>query len=266
MRRRNQESTNSAPPSWAMHPSSVASYMEDCEEYFPLSPSNEASEGMTYSAMMEEALHSIPNQCKLENSSQLQDFPTQSPASSAKEQPGVSQEQPKPSPSTVAKEVGKGTKRPRTSAVQWDDKSTHTLLRVYEETWTHIKKENFRAKDWEDLTFALNREVDATFSSEQTRNRIDTLKKYHKKELTKVNATGFAPSTWPLYDTCDALWGRTPKATGIACALDSDARKSSTTEVPAQFDFEEDGGSSQNPNPDSVLIIDIDLDGVVGKK
>ncbi|MCO5600410.1 hypothetical protein L7F22_054522 [Adiantum nelumboides] len=166
----------------------------------------------------------------------------------------------------VAKEAGKGTKWPRASAVQWDDKSTHTLLRVYEETWTHIKKENFRTKDWEDLTFALNRELDASFSSKQTRKHINTLKKDHKKELTKVNATGSTPNTWPLYDTCDALCERTPKATGIACALDSDARKSSTMEVPTQFDFEEDGGSSQNPSPDGVPIIDIDLDNVVSKK
>ncbi|KAI5054869.1 hypothetical protein GOP47_0030014 [Adiantum capillus-veneris] len=153
----------------------------------------------------------------------------------------------------------KGSKRQRETAVIWDDKSTHTLLQLYEEQWSHIKKGNFRPKDWEDLVFAVNREITGSFNPEHTRNRIDTLKKVHKKELSKQSSTGSVPSTWIFFDMCDALWGKTPKCSGIAGALDSESHRSVSSTADTPIDL--DGGSGQNPQPDFV-----DLDGVFGKK
>ncbi|MCO5554250.1 hypothetical protein L7F22_007778 [Adiantum nelumboides] len=166
-------------------------------------------------------------------------------------------------------QLDKGTKRQRAVAVQWDDKNTHTLLRVYEETWAHIKKGNFRQKDWEDLTLSLNREIAGTYNPENARNRIDVLKKTHKKELTKQNSSGASPSSWPLFKLCDGLWGKTPKASGIAGAFDSDSRATSSTapfmEAHIDMDNVEDGNSTQNPQvgPSSS---EVELEGVFGKK
>ncbi|KAI5074659.1 hypothetical protein GOP47_0010620 [Adiantum capillus-veneris] len=126
------------------------------------------------------------------------------------------------------------------------------------EQWSHIKKGNFRPRDWEDLVFAINREITGSFNPEHVRNRINTLK-VHKKELSKQNSIGSVPSTWIFFDMCDALWGKTPKCSGIAGALDSESHGpvSSTADTPIDLDgVEIDSGSGQNPQPDFV-----DLDG-----
>ena len=85
-----------------------------------------------------------------------------------------------------------------------------------------------------------------------------------------MNTTRETPSTWPFFDTLDAMWSKTPKFAGLMGGIDSDA-KSGTSEVPferASFatedvEFQEGGSSSQNPNGGSETI---DLEGVVGKK
>ena len=78
--------------------------------------------------------------------------------------------------------MSNGIKQAHSTAIKWDDPITQTLLRVYEEQWVHIKKGNLRSKDWEDLTFALNKEVGGSFNHEQARDRIDTIKKQYKRE------------------------------------------------------------------------------------
>ncbi|MCO5576609.1 hypothetical protein L7F22_030424 [Adiantum nelumboides] len=167
--------------------------------------------------------------------------------------------------------VTKGTKRQRAAAVIWDDANTHTLLRVYEETWLHLKKEKFRLKDWEDVTLALNREVQGSYNPEHARNRIDVLKKMYK-ELSKQNSSGAAPSTWPLFAQCDELWGTTPKASGIAGAFDSEKQGTFSAAGPSlecatDMDCEEGGSSSRilQAKP-SASSADVELQGVYGKK
>ncbi|KAI5076090.1 hypothetical protein GOP47_0008155 [Adiantum capillus-veneris] len=125
-----------------------------------------------------------------------------------------------------------------------------------------LSYDSMRNSDWEDLVFAVNQEIKGSFNPEHARNRIDTLKKVHKKELSKQNSNGSVPSTWIFFDMCDELWGKTPKCSGIAGALDSESHRPvpSTLDTPIDLDGV-DGGSGQNLQPDFV-----DLDGVFGKK
>ncbi|MCO5570650.1 hypothetical protein L7F22_024377 [Adiantum nelumboides] len=180
-----------------MHPTTVtACYMDDCEEYVPLSPSSTTPEVHTYSSLMRDAMETPPKQlnkekvspCKGSQQTHLQHSSSiPSPLEQSPTEPSASQS----TPTAVVEDTSvnfkkgekpsQGTKRQRASDVQWDDTSTHTLLRVYEEAWTHIKKDNLRAKDWEDVIFALNKKISRSFNSEQTCNCIDTLKKTHKK-------------------------------------------------------------------------------------
>ena len=84
-----------------------------------------------------------------------------------------------------ASKASKGTKRPRASAVMWEDASTHTLFIIYEEVWHRFNKGNLCTKYCKDITFGLNKEVGGSFNSQQVRNRIDTLKKTHKDEMKR---------------------------------------------------------------------------------
>ncbi|KAH7306759.1 hypothetical protein KP509_22G028400 [Ceratopteris richardii] len=119
----------------------------------------------------------------------------------------------------------RGSKRSR--GVLWDDSHTFTLIKCFEDVYVHIKRGNLRLKDWEQVVNSLNKECGLSFSCDQVRNRIDTLKKQHKKESTKQNSTGSTPSTWKFYDACESLWGSSPKCIGISGAFDSDGRQSS---------------------------------------
>ncbi|MCO5585900.1 hypothetical protein L7F22_039834 [Adiantum nelumboides] len=127
----------------------------DCDEYVPLSPScsPHGTHNLTYNAMLQDALAITPNALKKEpilrshdlDHSQVFQDPTQlqapemSPSGMHNTSFGEDKE--------IPKKTTKGTMRQRASAMQRDDKSTHTLLWVYEESWIHIKKRNFRAKD-----------------------------------------------------------------------------------------------------------------------
>ncbi|MCO5578109.1 hypothetical protein L7F22_031947 [Adiantum nelumboides] len=220
-------------------------------------------ESFTFIGMMEDALDVTPLALKPGEPEQAEDIPT-----AMHEPPQVT------SLDTTTQlraafesyKNSKGLKRARAAAVTWDEKSTLTLLKVYEEQWTHIKKGNLRTKDWEDLTYALNKEIDGSFNLEHARNRIDTLKKTYKKEVHKMNSTGSSPSTWPLFDMCAALWGTIPKCTDITGPFETDGVRpsSAATEIPADLDGLEGGSTSQNPHVETAE--QVDLDGVCEKK
>ncbi|MCO5563221.1 hypothetical protein L7F22_016858 [Adiantum nelumboides] len=212
---------------------------DDCKEYVPLSPEStplETSppEKISFVSMMEEASETPPIKAKRHRSSQVINPPVSS----------------EPVGSQLMQETLQDTMSPGDKTVPMSE----TLD---------------RDKDWEDLTLSLNREIAGTYNPENARNRIDVLKKTHKKELTKLNSSGASPSSWPLFKLCDGLWGKTPKASGIAGAFDSDSRATSSTapsmEVHIDIDNVEDGNSTQNPQvgPSSS---EVELEGVFGKK
>ncbi|KAH7442177.1 hypothetical protein KP509_03G075100 [Ceratopteris richardii] len=118
----------------------------------------------------------------------------------------------------------RGAKRSR---VVWDDSHTFTLIKCFEDVYVHIKRGNLRLKDWEQVVNYLNKKCGLSFSCDQVRNRIDTLKKQHKRESMKQNSTRSTPSTWKLFDACESLWGSSPKCIEISGAFDSDGRQRS---------------------------------------
>ncbi|MCO5579770.1 hypothetical protein L7F22_033632 [Adiantum nelumboides] len=209
-------------PSWAMHINSMSTG-DECEEYVSLSQENgNPLLNASYVKMIHEAM--VTPSSKGKTGLQVE----RSPPCVAIEEPSLVRDANTLSPAQTIQTTQtrdrdtKGTKHQRATAITWDDKSTHTLFKVYKEQWTHIKKANFHPKDWEDLAFALNREINGDFNPEHCRNCIDTLKKLHKKEISKQNSTGATLSVWPFFELCDGLWGKTPKCVGIASALDND--------------------------------------------
>ncbi|KAH7405061.1 hypothetical protein KP509_15G055200 [Ceratopteris richardii] len=100
-----------------------------------------------------------------------------------------------------------------------------TLIKCFEEVYLRIRRGNLRTKDWDDVTNAFNKEALVEFTSDQVRNRIDTLKKQHKKESKKQSMTGSIPSARKFFDLCECIWGATLKVTGLQGAFDSDAHE-----------------------------------------
>ncbi|MCO5561703.1 hypothetical protein L7F22_015326 [Adiantum nelumboides] len=62
----------------------------------------------------------------------------------------------------------------------------------------------------------LNAEMDTTYSTENAKNQIETLKKMYKKA-----STFGSPSTWSFFDILDVMWSKTPKCTGLMGGLDT---------------------------------------------
>ncbi|MCO5548535.1 hypothetical protein L7F22_001995 [Adiantum nelumboides] len=287
-------------PSWTMHLNS-APLQDDCKEYVPLSQYVSPIDRFSYVSMLEDTM--VPPSSTGKKIKNLQGnieslnvpmaepsqvhtslgtnkgagvgIQSQAHASTDKGARVGSQSQAHASTDKGAR-VGtqssdgdkgtKGTKRLRAAAVTWDDTTTHTLIKVYEEQWTHIKKGNFRTKDWEDMTYALNKDIDGSFNLEQVRNTIDTLKKVHKKELLKQNSTSATPSTCQVFNMCDDLWEKTPKCVGIAGAFDSDGHRPSSSTADAPFDLDGMEGVSTSPYPQGPQVDSTDLDGVFSKK
>ncbi|MCO5564406.1 hypothetical protein L7F22_018067 [Adiantum nelumboides] len=93
-------------------------------------------------------------------------------------------------PVTSSTESTKGAKRSRVAIPVWDETATTILLKHYEDRWSHVNKGNLRPKNWEAVSLQLNNEISGTFTPEQVKNRIDTLRKKYKKEKTKTTTTG----------------------------------------------------------------------------
>ncbi|KAI5076198.1 hypothetical protein GOP47_0008263 [Adiantum capillus-veneris] len=129
-------------------------------------------------------------------------------------------------PVTSSSESTKGAKRPRVAISVWDETATSTLLKHYEDRWSHVNKGNLRSKDWDEVTLQLNNEITGTFTAEQVRNRIDTLRKKYKKEKSKTTTTGGVRSTWEYFEVVDTLWSSTPRCVGIPGAFDSASSQS----------------------------------------
>ncbi|MCO5601346.1 hypothetical protein L7F22_055466 [Adiantum nelumboides] len=131
-------------------------------------------------------------------------------------------------PVTSSSDSTKGPKCPRVTTTVWDETATSTLLKHYEERWSHVNKGNLRPKDWEQVTLQLNNEVTHTFTPEQVRNcRIDTLRKKYKKKV-KNNNTGRVRS-WEYFEVVDTLWSSTPRCVGILGSFDSESSHSHQT-------------------------------------
>ncbi|KAI5066943.1 hypothetical protein GOP47_0017471 [Adiantum capillus-veneris] len=88
------------------------------------------------------------------------------------------------------------------------------------------EQRQLRPKDWDEVTLQLNNEVTDTFTTEQVRNRIDTLRKNYKKEKSKTITIGGVRSTWEYFEVVDTLWSSTPRCVGIPGAFDSASSQS----------------------------------------
>ncbi|KAH7278069.1 hypothetical protein KP509_38G022500 [Ceratopteris richardii] len=133
-----------------------------------------------------------------------------------------------------------------------------TLIKCFEEVYLRIRRGNLRTKDWDDVRNSFNKEALVDFTSDQVRNRIDTLKKQHKKEAKKQSMTGSIPSSLKYFDLCECIWGSTPKVTGLQGAFDSDAQEIPNKEGNDDPPMQEEIGIDVNAE-------DFNLEGVRGK-
>ncbi|MCO5562623.1 hypothetical protein L7F22_016251 [Adiantum nelumboides] len=103
----------------------------------------------------------------------------------------------------------------------WSESSTYALMKHFEERWSHVNKGNFRNKDWDEVRDQLNREVNGSYTNEQVRTKIDTLKKKYRKEKAKSSETGGVRSSWEYFEALDTLWSTAPRCVGIPEGVDS---------------------------------------------
>lgn len=78
--------------------------------------------------------------------------------------------------------------------VMRDTDVTHTLLQMYKTQWLHVKNGDPHVKDWENITYALNKEFDDFFNPKQVSTCTKTLKKTYKKELGKILSIVLTPT------------------------------------------------------------------------
>ena len=153
-RKGSSSSKASAPrPSWVMQQSTLQTpFLDDCEEYVPLSQDCRPFQNTSFVGMMNDGVG--------DTSLVLTKIETTLPTEEKVETLDLTVED------IFDKDVvATGSKRPRVSSIMWENDVTHTLLRVYETQWLHIRKGNLCAKDWEDVTYSLNKEVDGSFNS-----------------------------------------------------------------------------------------------------
>ncbi|MCO5594672.1 hypothetical protein L7F22_048705 [Adiantum nelumboides] len=150
-----------------------------------------------------------------------------------------------PTMADVSVGANRGSKRPHVIAPMWNDASTATLLKYYEERWSHINKGNLRPKDWDDVTSNLNNETQGSYTPDEVRNCIDTLQKKYKKEKRKSSANGGVRSTWEYFEMVDTLWSTAPRCVGIPGAFDTSSSQTPIMEDLGEEADEEEGGDER---------------------
>ncbi|MCO5581681.1 hypothetical protein L7F22_035570 [Adiantum nelumboides] len=118
--------------------------------------------------------------------------------------------------------LDKGAKRARYILKDlWSNSSTYALIKHFEEWWSHVNKGNFRNKDWDEVRYQFNREVSKSYTNEQVKIKIDTLKKKYRKEKAKTTKTGGVRLSWEYFQALDTLWSTTPHCVEIPRGVDS---------------------------------------------
>ncbi|KAH6780666.1 hypothetical protein C2S52_011903 [Perilla frutescens var. hirtella] len=91
----------------------------------------------------------------------------------------------------------------------WSEEGTRTLIEAWGAHYLHLNRGNLRQKDWQEVADAVNAaSAKLRRTDVQCKNRIDTTKKKYKVEKSKVvQSNGRYVSTWPHFQSLDALIG-----------------------------------------------------------
>ncbi|XP_051135601.1 trihelix transcription factor ENAP2-like [Andrographis paniculata] len=94
----------------------------------------------------------------------------------------------------------------------WTEEATSTLVDVWGRRYLELNRGNLRQKDWQDVADAVNARHGHTKKTRRTdvqcKNRIDTLKKKYKVEMTKIaESNGTLTSSWPFFSRLEILIG-----------------------------------------------------------
>ncbi|XP_021652821.2 trihelix transcription factor ENAP1 isoform X2 [Hevea brasiliensis] len=94
----------------------------------------------------------------------------------------------------------------------WSEEATSTLVEVWGKRYLELNRGNLRQKDWQEVADAVNAKHGHTKKTHRTdvqcKNRIDTIKKKYKIEKARVTSSnGMLTSSWPFFESLDALIG-----------------------------------------------------------
>ncbi|XP_020541229.1 trihelix transcription factor ASIL2 isoform X2 [Jatropha curcas] len=94
----------------------------------------------------------------------------------------------------------------------WSEEATSTLVEVWGKRYLELNRGNLRQKDWQEVADAVNAKHGHTKKTHRTdvqcKNRIDTIKKKYKIEKARVTSSnGTLTSSWPFFESLDALIG-----------------------------------------------------------
>jgi hypothetical protein len=135
--------------------------------------------------------------------------------------------------------------------VVWTDSLIEILLSMYEEKYIGQNYNPIGKSQWQTMLHVFNARGKVQFNRDNLISKIDSLKRKWKAEKKGKSTTGGTPSIWIWFDTCDRIWGRTPKTQGIQGAIDvGDSQE--------DVDAEHVGGPSEPTGLDLNQPIEVD--------
>ncbi|XP_024521281.1 uncharacterized protein LOC9633437 [Selaginella moellendorffii] len=97
---------------------------------------------------------------------------------------------------------------------EWSDTAICALLDAYTEKFLQLNKGNLRGKHWQEVSNMVSMRCQGQKSMktiEQCKNKVDSLKKRHKVERTRMENTGSTTSQWPWFSKVEQIVGSAPK-------------------------------------------------------
>ncbi|URE13510.1 hypothetical protein MUK42_07563 [Musa troglodytarum] len=100
----------------------------------------------------------------------------------------------------------------------WSEGATSTLIDAWGERFLELSRGNLKQKHWQEVADAVTSRdgyTKAPKTDVQCKNRIDTLKKKYKIEMSKISASGSSTtSSWSFFRRLDLLLAPNHKPTG----------------------------------------------------
>ncbi|GAQ90606.1 hypothetical protein KFL_006620010 [Klebsormidium nitens] len=107
----------------------------------------------------------------------------------------------------------------------WPYVQTMLLIEIWGQIFVAHNHVNLKARHWKAVLEELNKQVQLSipgakiYSLQQAQDRIELLKRNHKKEAEKKTATGGVASKWAFFHAMNDILGTSSKVTGVPGAF-----------------------------------------------
>jgi hypothetical protein len=99
------------------------------------------------------------------------------------------------------------------------------LIQIWGQVFVGHNHVDLKARHWKLVLEELNKQVELSipgaklYSLQQAQDRVELLKKNHKKEANKKTSTGSVASRWAFFQAVDNILGTSSKVTGVPGAF-----------------------------------------------